>query len=119
MSQVVAFKPAVRRKNHRLASRMAVVTQIVEALEKLGGSAHYDRVIDQIAADRGIIDVADRETLRRRVVEVFKAHCEAEAKSDEEALFRRVYGADSRRWGFSPRFHERLRAGVVDLTPAP
>ncbi len=115
MSEVVAFKRAPRR-NSRRAIRLAVVAQIIEALEKLGGTAHCDAVIDQIALDRKLSDPAEVRVLRSQVMEVFEAHCEPPARlSCERPVFRRVFGADSRRWSFSRDFHDQLRRGVTDL----
>ena len=115
MSEVVAFNRAALRRNSRKAQRLALLAQIIEAFEKPGGNAHYDLVIDQICADRRLIDAQARLILRRQVLEVFAAHCEAENRAEDCAMFRRVYGADSRRWGFSKGFRERMQRGVVDL----
>ncbi len=116
MSEVVAFKRPAMRRNSRRAIRLAIVVQIIEALEKNGGSAHCDVVISQIAADRKLTDPQAVAALRRQVMEVFKAHCEEPAVPAQElVMFRRVYGPDSRRWGFSGGFHHQRRLGVIDL----
>jgi hypothetical protein len=115
MSEVVAFDRAGPRPASRRANRLALLAQIIEALEKLGGSAHYDLVINQIAAERRLVDEASRLTLRRQVLEVFGAHCETDSPEAEQLLFRKVYGADSRRWSFSREFDQRLRSGVINL----
>jgi hypothetical protein len=115
MNEVVAFDRSQRRRDSRRAQRLALLAQIIEALEKLGGSAHYDLVIDQICADRRLIDPQARQRLRQQVLEIFAAHCETEARGPDQAVFRKVYGADSRRWSFSREFHQRLRSGVIDL----
>ncbi len=115
MSEVVAFKRPPRR-NSRRAIRLALVAQIIEALEKLGGTAHCEAVIEQIVRDRKLTDPVEVRGLRSHVMEVFEAHCEPPARlTCEQPVFRRVFGADSRRWTFSRDFHEQLRRGVTNL----
>jgi len=115
MSAVVAFNSAPARRNTRRARRLAIIAEIIQALENLGGSAHYDSVIDHIAAERKLIDPHARAALRWQILEVFTAHCETDGKDCDQAMFRKVYGPESRRWGLSRSFHERLQQGVVDL----
>lgn len=117
VSKVVAFASARGRRKTRRAARMEIVAQIIEALEKLGGSAHRDVVVDQIARDRQLLDLTEIELLRASVTEVFEAHSEPrESEPETPPIFRRVYGPNSRRWGFSRKMQAQLRAGdTVDL----
>src|SRR4051812_27499820 len=115
MSEVLAFKPIVERRNTRRARRLALITDIIQALEKCGGTAHYEIIINHIAAERKLIDPPSREALRRQILDVFLANCETEEGARERAMFRRVYGPESRRWGLARAFYEQIQHGMVDL----
>ena len=115
MSEVVAFARIPVRRNNRRTRRLAIIAEIIQVLEKLGGSAHYDIVIDHIATERNLIDPHARQVLRGQILDVFKAHCETDGQAGDQAMFRRVYGPDSRRWGLAPSFQQRLQQGVIDL----
>lgn len=111
----MAFRRPVRRRRGKQAQRLALVAKIIEALDKLGGAAHRDLVVDQIAVDDGLEHPTDVAMLRKQVHEVFLDHCEERAPEvDLPPTFRRVFGPESLRWSFTPAFQERLRNGAFD-----
>jgi hypothetical protein len=115
MSQVVAFRRSDARRTFKRLTRKQIVAQIIEALDALGGSAHRDEVVNQIAIDRRLEDANEIAELREAVYKVFHAHCETQDKTPQTPLFRRVFGRDSLRWGFSLSCEQALRDGEFDL----
>lgn len=115
VSEALQFDRNYGRKNSKRAIKLELVVQIIEALEKLGGSAHRDVVAEQIARDRRIQDSREVERLRQQVHEIFVDHCEGPAgPATGRPLFRRMYGPDSRRWCFSKQIQTTLRQGSLD-----
>lgn len=108
MSEVIQFR---RRRTSRKVTRLETVAQIIEALERLGGSAHRDLVVDEIVRQRGILAADEVERVRRQVCAVFVDHCETAPRPIDDPVFRQVYGPDSRRWAINGNAVARRRAG--------
>ncbi len=86
-----------------------LVGEIAEALLRLGGAAHRDRVIEYLAANRsphGSIQLS----LRARAVAAFDAHSGGDRRG-VRPLFRRPFGPGSHRWALTAEAEAFLRAG--------
>ena len=83
-------KPAPR-------TRRLLAGEIAEALFQLGGSAHRDRVYEQIVANRRSNRQRLPDRLRFDVMEAFEAYCEL-GRGQDGSLFTLPFGAHSHRW---------------------
>ncbi|HEX5377950.1 MAG TPA: hypothetical protein VFW47_05220 [Phenylobacterium sp.] len=85
--------------------------EICEALLRFGGSAHRDRVLDCLVANRsGLADLR----LRARAMAVFDAHSGMDRLgAPARPLFRKPFGPGKLRWALTPEAEAFLRAGVA------
>ena len=77
-----------------------VLMQIVEVLTDLGGAAHRDVVIAEIAWRRSKEKAS--EGLRQEILAVFEAHCQMGTKMGLPTVVCRAFGATSYRWSLTP-----------------
>jgi hypothetical protein len=85
----------------RSARSVPLLHQIVEVLLEMGGSAHRDAVIDQIARRQGAIRAS--ASLTQQIVCAFERHCARATNRKETALVYLPFGEGSRRWGLVSR----------------
>ena len=103
--------PVNRRPPRRPGRMDPLVAEICEALLHLGGSAHRDQVLAQLAENRSRgVDVR----LRARAVAVFDAHSSIDSIAARvQPLFRRPFGPGKHRWALTAEAEAFLRAGAV------
>lgn len=103
--------PANRRPPRHPGRMDPLVGEICEALLRFGGSAHRDRVLEYLGANRsGAVDLR----LRARAVAVFDAHSALErVGSRARPLFRKPFGPGKHRWALTAEAEAFLRAGAV------
>jgi hypothetical protein len=91
-----------------------LVGEICDALLQLGGSAHRDKVLEQLGANRsGAVDLR----LRARALAVFDAHATVDRlASRNRPLFRKPFGPGKQSWSLTAEAEAFLRAGVVNRT---
>ena len=80
-------------------SRRQLASEIAEALFQLGGSAHRDRVYEQVIANRRSNGKRLPDSLRLDVTAAFEAFSDLhDGRRDGPALFTLPFGAHSHRW---------------------
>lgn len=86
---------AKRRSAHQTR---ALAAELVETLQRLGGAAHRDVVLDRaMAARRDAGKTAEPED-RLELARAFEVYRDAKRKGDEGALFTLPFGEGSLRW---------------------
>ena len=107
------LEPATRRPRRRNGAKVEpLVGEIAEALLQLGGSAHRDRVIERLVANR--CGAETPQFVRAKAVAVFDAHSSADGRGISP-LFRKPFGPGSHRWALTLEAETFLRAGGVPL----
>ena len=92
-----------------------VVAEIVAALRVLGGSAHRQRVADQIAQTRTGRPLPATREVSELIFEAFRRHAESTGGRRAAPLFHTPFGAGSYRWALTP---DRLGMGINTASPA-
>ncbi len=104
MSGVVQFQKAGRRLRAQAAPN-PLVTEIIDALNYLGGQAHRDMVVNCIAAVRRNLGEHPPEELAEDIVAAFHEHL----RGSEACMLALPFGPESRRWGLSQEGAAMLR----------
>ena len=87
---------AARRRNAHQNRTLAA--ELVAALQRLGGAAHRDVVIDRVITARRNAGKLVEETLRIDLARAFERYREQRRKPDVTPLFTLPFGEGSLRW---------------------
>lgn len=101
-----------RRKASTQAGDDGLVAEIVEALLRLGGTAHRDMVAEQVALARGGGGEAPPAALKARLEAAFSIRLRLDRSGpDGAALFALPFGEGSHRWALAREAEIFLRQG--------
>jgi len=91
----------------RAAMINPLIDEITEALISMGGAAHRNVVIDQLALQRGGNPAS--EAFRKEVIKAFELHLEGATLRGEPTNLRLPVGQGSHRWGLTLDAHAEFR----------
>ena len=91
----MAQTTAKRRSAHQTR---ALAAELVETLQRLGGAAHRDVVLDRAMATRRDSGKAAGPEIRVEMARAFEVYRDARRKGDDGALFTLPFGEGSLRW---------------------